>query len=164
MNLFLSMLFFAISFWMATYITLPYFAIGGIHYYWYDDRNFWNFVINILIPLLIFAPSLYLANHHFGKALSIVRFPIIWIALILLSLFIIVIGFMAGGLVVFWKLDWSHWTFAWFVGMLALFDFLMCSVLAAKTSLKHKKPRKTNVFLKKERRIASFSLSVSLSR
>ena len=139
MNLFLSMLFFVISFWMATYITLPYFAIGGIHYYWYDDRNFWNFVINILIPLLIFAPSLYFANRHFGKALPIVRFPIIWIALILISLSIIVIGFMAGGLVVFWKLDWSHWTFAWFAGMLALFDFMMCSVLAVRQSLKHKK-------------------------
>ena len=91
-NLILSFVFFAISLWMASYIVLPYFAIGGIQFYWYDYKNPVNALIDIIIPSLIFAVCLYFANVHFGKALPVVRFPVLWMIGIVLIFALISFG------------------------------------------------------------------------
>ena len=132
-NLILSFVFFAISLWMASYIVLPYFAIGGIHYYWYDFKNPVNVLINIILPSLIFAVCLYFANVHFGKALPIVRFPVLWMIGIVLIFALISFGIFAGVMMLPYTLT-SHLGVAFFLGQLALVDLLMCSVLALKRS------------------------------
>ena len=133
-NLILSFVFFAISLWMASYIVLPYFAIGGIQYYWYDNKNPVNVLINIILPSLIFAVSLYFANVHFGKALPIVRFPSLWMIGIILIFALISFGIFAGVMIIFPFYLTSHLGVAFFLGQLALVDLLMCSVVAFKRS------------------------------
>ena len=133
-NLILSFVFFAISLWMASYIVLPYFAIGGIQYYWYDNKNPVNVLINIILPSCIFAVCLYFANVHFGKALPIVRFPVLWMIGIVLIFALISFGIFAGVMVIFPYTLTSHLGVAFFLGQLALVDLLMCSVLAFKRS------------------------------
>ena len=133
-NLILSFVFFAISLWMASYIVLPYFAIGGIHYYWYDFKNPVNVLIDIILPSLIFGVCLYFANVHFGKALPIVRFPVLWMVGIVLILALISFGIFAGVMMIFPHNLTTHLGIAFFLGQLALVDLLMCSALAFKRS------------------------------
>ncbi len=131
-NLILSFVFFAISLWMASYIVLPYFAIGGIQHYWYDYKNPVNALINIILPSLIFGVSLYFANVHFGKALPIVRFPVLWMIGIVLIFALMSFGIFAGVMMVFPHNLTTHLGVAFFLGQLALVDLLMCSVVAFK--------------------------------
>lgn len=138
-NLILSFVFFAISLWMASYIVLPYFAIGGIEYYWYNYKDPVNALINIILPSLIFAVCLFFANVHFGKALPIVRFPVLWMIGIILIFALISFGIFIGVMMIFPFYLTSHLGVAFFLGQLALVDLLMCSVVAFKRSLQKAK-------------------------
>lgn len=142
-NLILSFVFFAISLWMASYIVLPYFAIGGIHYYWYNYKDPVNALINIILPSLVFAVCLYFANVHFGKALPIVRFPVLWMIGIVLIFALISFGIFIGVMMIFPFYLTSHLGVAFFLGQLALVDLLMCSVVAFKRSLQKAKKAPT---------------------
>ena len=129
-NLILSFLFFAVCLWMASYMVFPYVVVGEYRYMMYDATNPVNIVIGIVLPVLIYLPSIYFANAHFKKALPIVRFPVLWIIGAATAFLLIVFGCFCGVLVVF-PLGFTYLLIALFFGEGALINIFIWSIMAS---------------------------------
>ena len=129
-NLILSLVFFAVCLWMASYMVFPYFVVGEWNYMMYDATNPVNIVIGIVLPALIYLPSIYFANAHFKKALPIVCFPVLWIIGAVAAFLLIVFGCFAGVLYVF-PLGFTYLLIALFFGEGALINIFIWSIMAS---------------------------------
>lgn len=136
-NLILSFVFFAISLWMASYIFMPYWAIGGFHYGTYDITNLVNLIMNIIIPFLIFFPCVVIANLNFIKAIHIARYPVTWIIGAVIDLLLILFGATAGVLLIFNCGVLNLWM-GFILGEATLINILVWSIMAAIRAFKNK--------------------------
>ena len=139
-NLFLSILFFTLCCWLASYVAFPYFAFGGYHYWAYDSSDPRNFCLNIILPSLLFIPFIILGNVNAKKAVPIVRFPVLWMVLILIDLAIISFGIFCGVMFIF-PYYMGYFMISWCLGMIALLNILVWSVIAFKRAYLYHKER-----------------------
>ena len=142
-NLFLSILFFALCCWLASYIVLPYFAFGGIDYYSYNWEDPRNLILNIILPTILFLPCIFFGNYHAKKALPIAGFDFIWLLLIVVTLAIMCFGVFCGVMFVF-PYTMGYFMVAWFLGMIALTNILIWSTIAFKRAYLSHKERTAN--------------------
>jgi hypothetical protein len=140
-ELLISFLFFAISIWIATYIFLPYFAIGGIKYLAYDLSNPVNVILNIVIPLMFFIIVLFFANYLYKKALLNLNNLVLCIIQISIAFLLIL------ALIVFWIMviivysNIINWVIGYIVAFMTVINFLIWSVVSFKKITTSKKEK-----------------------
>ena len=142
-NLFLSILFFALCCWLASYIVLPYFAFGGSNVYGYNYHDPRNFFLNIILPTLLFLPCIFFGNYHAKKALPIAGFDFIWLLLIVVTLAIMSFGVFCAFMFIF-PFNMGYFLLAWILGMIALLNILIWSTIAFKRAYLKRKERTAN--------------------
>ena len=131
-NLFLSLLLFVVSFWLGTYVFLPYFAVGGIDYMVYDLTNWVNVLINIVVPLLAYAVACFFANRFFKESLANPHSRVLWIVLIvLLSCFVAFLLFFGVMVVVVYR-NIINYDIGYLLGLAAVINLLVWSIIALK--------------------------------
>lgn len=138
-DLLISVLFFILSLWMATYIFLPYFAIGGIEYLAYDLNNPINIVLNIVIPVIMFCVFLFFANYFYKKTLSIANGLFLCIIQIIISSLLIVILIVLGIMVISVYSNITNWVIGYIAAFVSVVNFFVWSIVSLK-----KKTSKSN--------------------
>ena len=135
----ISLILFAISIWISTYIFLPYFAIGGINYYAYDITNIINIFINIVIPASMYIFAIVLANYFFRKSLSLLSNITFFI--VLLCVMTLFFGFLVffGLMVIHSYYDIINWTIGYAFCVISVIDIIVWSILAIRALVKSKK-------------------------
>lgn len=142
-NLFLSILFFALCCWLASYVAFPYFAFGGIHYFSYDWHDARNILLNMSLPIVLFILCIVFGNYHAEKALPIARYFLLWLLLIVVTLAIMSFGVFCAVMFIFPE-NMAYFIISWVLGMIALLNILIWSTIAFKRAYLNGKERITN--------------------
>lgn len=140
-ELLISFLFFVISIWIATYIFLPYFAIGGIEYLAYDLSNPVNVILNIVIPLMFFIIVLFFANYIYKKALPNLNNLVLCIIQISIAFLLILALIVFGIMVIIVYSNIINWVIGYIVAFMTVINFLIWSVVSFKKITTSKKEK-----------------------
>lgn len=138
-SLIISLILFAISIWISTYIFLPYFAVGGFNSHVYDITNTINVFINIVIPTVMYIITVVLANYYFRKSLGLLSNITLFI--VLLCVMTLFFGFLVffGIMVMHSYYFIINWTIGYAFCVISIINIIVCSILAIRTLVKSKK-------------------------
>ena len=137
-SLIISLILFAISIWISTYIFLPYFAVGGFNHHVYDITNAINIFINVAIPAVMYIIAVVLANYYFRKSLGLLSNIIFFIVLLcVMTLFFAFLVFF-GIMVMHSYYFIINWTIGYAFCVISIMNIIVCSILAIRTLVKLK--------------------------